>query len=90
MPPWNAYSVSHHVQRRGHPVSRTNVQGKPAQVDSPWTEWKISVMRRKSPAKSVVASGLLAVVAPLALNGLFEQLLDSVEREPPARCLLSD
>src|SRR5690606_8038698 len=49
-PPWNAYSVSHHTQRSGQPVSRTNVQGSPAQVLSPWTEWKISVTRRKSVA----------------------------------------
>src|SRR5690606_24191789 len=46
----NAYSVSHHTQRRGQPVSRTNVHGSPAQVLSPWTEWKISVTRRKSVA----------------------------------------
>jgi hypothetical protein len=31
------------VQRIGQPVSRTKVQGRPACVDSPWIEWKISV-----------------------------------------------
>src|SRR5690606_16099628 len=31
-------------------VSRTKVQGSPAQVLSPWIEWKISVMRRRSAA----------------------------------------
>ena len=28
--------VSHHEQRRLHPVVRTNVHGSPANVDSPW------------------------------------------------------
>jgi hypothetical protein len=47
-PPWNEYSVSHQTQRSGQPVRRMNVHGSPAQVLSPWTEWKISVMRRNA------------------------------------------
>ena len=39
----NVYSLSHQVQRIGQPVRRTKVQGRPACVDSPWIEWKISV-----------------------------------------------
>jgi hypothetical protein len=57
-PPWNEYSVSHQTQRSGQPVSRMNVHGSPAQVLSPWTEWKISVMRR---------NGGVAVVPPVWL-----------------------
>jgi hypothetical protein len=49
-PPWNAYSVSHHVQRSGQPVSRTNVHGSRPRCSRPGSEWKISVMRRNSPA----------------------------------------
>ncbi len=45
-PPWKAYAVSHQTQRSGQPVRRTNVHGSPAQVDSPWIDWKISVIRR--------------------------------------------
>ena len=41
----NVYSLSHQTQRIGQPVSRTNVQGRPACVDSPWIERKISVTR---------------------------------------------
>ena len=33
------------MQRSGQPVSRTNTHGRPAWVDSPCTEWKISVIR---------------------------------------------
>src|ERR1051325_7321633 len=47
-PPWKAYSVSHQRQRSGHPVRRTKTQGRPIHDDSPWIEWKISVMRRES------------------------------------------
>ncbi len=36
VPPWKAWGVSHHTQRRLHPVVRTKVQGSPANVDSPW------------------------------------------------------
>ena len=35
LPPWNAYAVSHQVQRRLQPVSRTKMQGNPAYVLSP-------------------------------------------------------
>ena len=52
-PPWNEYSVSHQTQRSGQPVSRTNVHGSPAQVLSPWIEWKISVTRRNVPRAAV-------------------------------------
>src|SRR6266850_7401343 len=31
------------MQRSGHPVSRTNTQGRPARVPSPWMEKKISL-----------------------------------------------
>src|ERR1700686_3221579 len=44
VPPWNAYAVSHHVQRRLQPVSRTKMQGRPARVPSPWIERKISAI----------------------------------------------
>src|SRR5690349_24517970 len=44
-PPVNVYSESHQVQRRLQPVRRTNTHGRPACDDSPWMEWKISVMR---------------------------------------------
>src|SRR5690348_231710 len=47
-PPWNEYSVSHHTQRSGQPVRRTNTVGQPIASASPWIEWKISVMRRRS------------------------------------------
>src|SRR4029079_15114145 len=43
-PSWNAYGVSHHEQRRSQAVRRTKTHGRPAYVDSPWTEWKISLM----------------------------------------------
>src|SRR5690606_7174750 len=43
-PSVNAYGVSHHVHRRSHAVRRTNTHGRPACVDSPWMEWKISLM----------------------------------------------
>src|SRR5258708_38798641 len=43
-PPWNAYAVSHHVQRKLQPVSRTNTHGKPARVPSPCTYLNISLM----------------------------------------------
>src|SRR5687768_5356078 len=42
-PPLNVYSLSHHVQRMGQPVSRTKEQGRPACVDSPWMERNVSV-----------------------------------------------
>jgi hypothetical protein len=45
-PPWNAYSVSHQTQRSG-PVRRTNTAGRPTSRASPWSEWKISVMRSR-------------------------------------------
>jgi len=35
--------VSHQEQRRSHAVRRTKTQGLPAKLDSPWTEWKISL-----------------------------------------------
>jgi hypothetical protein len=38
LPSWNAYRVSHHEQRRSHAVNRTKTHGRPAYVDSPWTE----------------------------------------------------
>ncbi len=44
-PPVNVYSLSHQAQRIGQPVNRTKVQGRPACVDSPWIERKISVTR---------------------------------------------
>src|SRR5690348_2377270 len=50
-PPWNAYSVSHHTQRSGQPVRRTNTVGRPASRASPCREWNISVTRRR-PAES--------------------------------------
>ena len=34
-PSWNAYAVSHQVQRRSHAVRRTKTHGRPARVDSP-------------------------------------------------------
>jgi hypothetical protein len=37
--------VSHHTHRSEQPVSRMNAQGKPARVDSPWIDRKISVTR---------------------------------------------
>ena len=42
-PSWKAYGVSHHEQRRSQAVRRTNTHGRPACVDSPWIEWKISL-----------------------------------------------
>jgi uncharacterized protein YecE (DUF72 family) len=36
--------VSHHEHLRSHAVKRTKTQGRPANVDSPWTEWKISLI----------------------------------------------
>jgi len=39
------YSLSHQTQRIGQPVKRTKVHGRPAWVDSPWIERKISVTR---------------------------------------------
>ena len=42
-PSWNAYAVSHHAQRSGQPVRRTNTQGCPARVPSPWIEKKVSL-----------------------------------------------
>ena len=39
VPPWKEYAVSHQEQRRLHRASRTNVQGSPAHVDSPWMLW---------------------------------------------------
>src|SRR5688572_21040013 len=42
-PPLKVYSLSHHTQRMGHPVRRTKVHGRPAWVDSPWIDLKISV-----------------------------------------------
>src|SRR3954452_18418226 len=48
-PSWNAYDVSHHEQRRSQAVNRTNTQGRPAWVDSPWIEWKISLIVSISP-----------------------------------------
>src|ERR1700730_1130907 len=47
-PPENAYAESHQTHRREHPVSRTKAQGKPARVDSPWSDKKISVTRTVS------------------------------------------
>ena len=44
-PPLKAYSVSQYPQRSGQPVRRTNTVGWPTVLDSPWMEWKISVMR---------------------------------------------
>src|SRR5690606_30458573 len=49
-PPLKAYSVSHQTQRKGQPVRRTKTVGKPTRVDSPWTEWKISLMRSRGSA----------------------------------------
>src|SRR5688500_12905115 len=43
-PPVKVYSESHQTQRRLQPVRRTNTHGRPAWVDSPWMEWKISLM----------------------------------------------
>ena len=37
-PPVKVYSLSHQEHRRLHPVSRTNTQGSPACVDSPWID----------------------------------------------------
>ena len=37
--------MSHQRQRRLQPVRRTKTQGIPACVDSPWIEWKISLIR---------------------------------------------
>src|SRR5687768_16106917 len=44
-PPVNVYSLSHQTHLMGQPVRRTNVHGRPAWVDSPWMERKISVTR---------------------------------------------
>ena len=35
--------MSHHEQRKSQAVSRTKTQRRPAYVDSPWMEWKISL-----------------------------------------------
>lgn len=40
--------MSHHEQRKSHPVSRAKAQGRPAQVDSPWMLKKISLIRSRS------------------------------------------
>src|SRR2546423_15285986 len=45
VPPWKAYAVSQYWHRRSQPVNRTNTQGFPACVDSPWMLSKISVTR---------------------------------------------
>ena len=47
--------VSHQTQRRLQPVRRTKTQGRPAWVDSPWIEWKISLTRS---IPRIVAEGL--------------------------------
>src|SRR6202035_1201898 len=60
VPPWNAYAVSHHVQRRLHPVSRTKIQGRPARVPSPWIERKISVIVMIALTISVLGFSALA------------------------------
>ena len=50
--------MSHHEQRRSHAVSRTKTQGLPVWVDSPWIEWKISLMvSKKTPAHIVQNRG---------------------------------
>src|SRR5579863_5219878 len=36
------YGVSHQVQRKLQPLVRTKTDGTPANVPSPWMEWKIS------------------------------------------------
>ena len=51
-PPENAYAESHQTQRSEQPVSRTNAQGNPARVDSPWSDRKISVTRSIGEAES--------------------------------------
>src|SRR5262245_50028708 len=68
-PPENAYSVSHHTQRRGQPVRRTNTVGKPTRDDSPWMEWKISLMRSRGSAM------MYYLIAALSLRLLLEALL---------------
>ena len=55
--------MSHHTHLSGHPVIRTNVQGRPDQVDSPWIEWKISVIRRKGTSFSVMRRSSLRLWA---------------------------
>ena len=39
-------------------MTRTKVQGVPAQVDSPWIEWKISVIRKEGAATAPMPAGL--------------------------------
>src|SRR4051812_17877679 len=66
-PPWNEYSVSHQTQRNGQPVRRTNTVGQPMASASPWTEWNISVIRRRSPTGAT--GGTSAGVAVLPFMG---------------------
>src|SRR5690606_5403823 len=49
-PPWKAYAVSQYWQRSGQPVRRTNTVGQPTLRDSPCSDRKISVSRRRSAA----------------------------------------
>ena len=52
-PSANAYGVSHHVHLRSQAVSRTNTHGRPTWVDSPWIEWKISLMVSMEPGAGI-------------------------------------
>src|SRR5690606_29650641 len=61
-PPWNAYSVSHQLQRSGQPVRRTNTLRQPTASASPCREWKISLTRRRVSAR-------LALASPTAATG---------------------
>src|SRR6185312_6087877 len=71
-PPWNEYVVSHHTQRSGQPVRRTNTVGQPIASASPWIEWKISVMRSRSAATAgaAVAALVLASLTTMPSTGL--------------------
>ncbi len=53
-PSVKAYGVSHHEQRRSQAVSRTKTHGRPLWVDSPWMEWKISLMVNTGLSRNIV------------------------------------
>src|SRR5690242_21513070 len=65
-PPWNEYVVSHHTQRSGQPVRRTNTVRQPIASASPWIEWKISVMRRRSAGATGAPPASLPITLPSA------------------------